>query len=79
MVVFYGGWVLFTKFQQITSISQWVLFAITIWTFLITIYLFYYGYMNNTLCYHSDKKISNYTHSLLHVISSFGHILIVLL
>ena len=78
-IAFYGGYLFFEKCKHITSRSQIILAIITLYTFLATIYLYYYGYMNNTYCYHEDRCIGNLYHSLLHVISSIGHNIIVIL
>jgi hypothetical protein len=78
-IAFYGGYVFFEKCKHITSTSQIFLAIITLYTFLATIYLYYYGYINNTYCYHQDKCIANLYHSLLHIIASVGHNIIVIL
>jgi hypothetical protein len=78
-IAFYGGYLFFEKCKHITSTSQIILAIITLYTFLATIYLYYYGYMNNTYCYHEDRCIGNLYHSLLHLIASVGHIIIVIL
>jgi hypothetical protein len=46
---------------------------IVITTFLLTIYLFYYGYLNKCYCY---GKYGNQYHSLLHILTSIGHLAI---
>lgn len=46
-------------------------------TFLITIYLYYYGYLYNKYCYHPDTITANLYHSFLHLISFVGHALII--
>jgi len=78
-IAFYGGYVFFEKCKHITSTSQIFLAIITVYTFLATIYLYYYGYMNNTYCYHEDICIGNLYHSLLHIIASVGHNIIIIL
>ena len=78
-IAFYGGYLFFEKCKHINSTSQIILAIITVYTFLATIYLYYYGYINNTYCYHPDKDIGNLYHSLLHAIASVGHNIIVIL
>ena len=78
-IAFYGAYVFFEKCKHITSTSQIILAIVTVYTFLATIYLYYYGYLNNIYCYHEDRCIGNLYHSLLHVISSIGHNIIVIL
>jgi hypothetical protein len=38
-----------------------------------------YSYYTNSYCYDVNKQIGNLYHSLLHIVSSLGHILVVLL
>jgi len=78
-IVFYGGYLFFEKCKHITRTSQIILAIIAIMTFLATIYLYYYGYLYDKYCYHPDKCIGNLYHSLLHVISSVGHNIIIIL
>ena len=78
-IAFYGGYLFFEKCKHITNTKQIFLAIITVYTFLATIYLYYYGYLHNTYCYHEDRCIGNLYHSLLHVISSIGHNIIVIL
>ena len=74
-VVLYGGWVLYNK----TTPDNIIEVLVIVTTFLLCIYLYYYGYYVNDYCYHPDKRIGDKYHSLLHVISSFGHHLITFL
>lgn len=79
-VVSYGGWLFYNKIMNNDfSHTHYILCIVIIKTFFATIYLFYYGYYFNKYCFSDDYMIANYYHSLLHVISSLGHILIVLL
>ena len=74
-VVLYGGWVLYNKITPDNIIEVFIIVN----TFLLCIYLYYYGYYVNDYCYHPDKRIGDKYHSLLHVISSLGHHLITFL
>lgn len=78
-IAFYGGYLFFEKCKHMTTTRQIILAIITVYTFLATIYLYYCGYINNTYCYHQDKCIGNLYHSLLHVIASVGHNIIIIL
>lgn len=78
-IAFYGGFIFFEKCKHITNTNQIILAIITVYTFLATIYLYYYGYLYNTYCYNEDTCIGDLYHSLLHVISSIGHTIIVIL
>ena len=73
-VVAYGG---YTLYQRLPDLSYaWI--ALIVSTFAATIYLFYYGYLTQTYCYDKRKTTQLNYHSLLHLISSLGHHLIVL-
>jgi hypothetical protein len=53
--------------------------TLIVFSFLVTNYLFYYGYITKKYCYHEDKKIADLWHSLLHINSSVGFNLLILL
>lgn len=76
LVVLYGGGIFFEKCKSDMDIF-YVLSIIA--TFLITIYLYYFGYICKKYCYCENKEIANIWHSGLHIISSIGHGLIVFL
>ena len=73
-VVFYGGYLLYYRLPEIHA--TWIVAIVS--TFVATVYLFYYGYLTKRYCYNKKKTIAANYHSLLHLISSFGHHLIVL-
>ena len=73
-VVGYGGYLLYQRLPELNLV--WIVTIVS--TFVVTVYLFYYGYMTNTYCYDKKKTTQLHYHSLLHLISSFGHHLIVL-
>jgi hypothetical protein len=73
-VVVYGGYLLYQRLHELDL--AWI--ALIVSTFAATIYLFYYGYLTETYCYDKRKTTQLNYHSLLHLISSFGHHLIVL-
>jgi hypothetical protein len=65
MVVLYGGiYFLMKKKRLIHSL-------IAIFTFFMTIFLFYYGYLTENYCY---GEYSDFYHSFLHILSSVGHL-----
>ena len=78
-VVFYGGYLLFEKCKKINNANQMILVIITVSTFLATIYLYCYGYLYNKYCFNEEKCTAKLYHSLLHIISSIGHNIIVIL
>lgn len=86
----YGLYLLYSKCKNITSSikknnfdydnrHKICLSMIIVFSFLVTNYLFYYGYLVKEYCYHKDKKIANLWHSLLHVNTSLGFNLLMLL
>uniref|UniRef100_A0A6C0BA44 Uncharacterized protein n=1 Tax=viral metagenome TaxID=1070528 RepID=A0A6C0BA44_9ZZZZ len=70
-VVFYGGYLLYNKSK--TDNQNQIYISLIVITFLLCIFLFFYGYYSNTYCYHPDKYIGNKYHCMLHLISSIGH------
>lgn len=71
-VVLYGGYILYHRSLSIIGTT------LIVSTFLLTVYLFYYGYLTQTYCYDKEYQTAKKYTSLLHLISSFGHHLIVL-
>jgi hypothetical protein len=80
-IVFYGGGLFAlkcrTKNPCFCNLCITMMTMITISTFLLTIYLYYYGFLHKKYCYHPDNTIANLYHSLLHLISFIGHSLII--
>jgi hypothetical protein len=71
-VIGYGGYVFYSK-----NISR-IFSSLIIGSFLTIMYLFYYGYKMSIYCYDPNENVSNGYHSLLHLISSIGHHLIIM-
>jgi hypothetical protein len=79
-IVLYGGYLFFHKFfNNKTSVKYWVFSFFIVSAFLLTLYLFIYGYITNSFCFYEDIKVANLYHSLLHIISSIGHNLIIMM
>ena len=77
-IVFYGGVMFAAKSIQCnTRFCSLYRIIIIITTFLLTIYLYYYGFLQKKYCYNPDEIIANLYHSLLHLISFIGHSLII--
>jgi hypothetical protein len=74
-VVLYGGYMLYKK--SITNNRFNYYFIIL--TFLSCGFLYIYGYLVDDYCYHPNKFIGDIYHGILHIISSFGHHLIIFL
>jgi len=61
----------------VISKSKWnLLSAVVISTFLLVLYLYYYGYLTNQYCYDPNIQLAYRWHSMVHYISSIGHHLI---
>ena len=71
-VIGYGGYVFCSK-----NISR-IFSCLIIGSFLTIMYLFYYGYTMSIYCYDPNENVSNGYHSLLHLISSIVHHLIIM-
>ena len=84
-IVFYGGYLFYKKLHELITLDnkftakQYILSAFILITFLSTIVLYYYGYLNTCLCFSDDPIQAYLFHSFMHCISSFGHCCIVLL
>jgi hypothetical protein len=79
-IVFYGGYLFYSKlFQSELTTKQCVLSAVIISTFLLTIFLYYYGYLHSCLCFSDDIQQANWFHSFMHCVSCAGHCCIVVL
>lgn len=75
LVVIYGAYLLF---QKMCAKHAFTCFMIIL-TFILTVYLYIYGFMNKTYCFSEDNGIAQTYHSILHLISSLGHHLIIIL
>jgi hypothetical protein len=75
LIVAYGSYNLNKKF----NINNIIFVVIIIITFLLTIFLYIYGYFTNQFCFNSQKCVGNKYHCLLHFITAFGHNLIIIM
>ena len=72
-IVCYGGYTFYNNLTPFTcNLNDKIMPVLIILTFLLTTYLYYYGYMYNKYCYCEDTDKANQWHSLLHIISSVG-------
>lgn len=80
-VVIYGFYLLYSKMikTKLNVVNCTIILFILI-TFLLAIYLFYYGMFTKSFCYDENKYIANVFHCLLHFVASLGnHLLIILI
>ena len=78
-VVVYGGNMLWNKYLVCDEFEYVIPTFIVVVAFAFCIFVYIYGYLQQNYCFHSQKCIADVYHSLLHLISSFGHHLIILL
>ena len=78
-VVLYGGHLLYLKCREVKYTIQILILVGSILTFLSTIYLFCVGYLLRMFCFCEDSERANQWHSYLHLLSSIGHCLILLI
>jgi hypothetical protein len=69
----------YVGYKFITKINKSKTSFFICFLFLLSLYLFFYGYYTNQYCYDVNKQIASLYHSLLHIIASLGHILVILL
>ena len=90
LVVGSGGYIFYKKSlkrsideadsaEGISHVFHILISAGVISTFILTLILYYYGYMYSVFCYDPREEIQDKYHSLLHYISSIGHHCILLL
>lgn len=79
LIIFYGGSIVYKKIKKCNCEDKYFTCFIIIFSFLFVIFLFNYGFMSNLYCYDDDTNIANLYHSYLHLLSSIGHICIILL
>jgi len=73
LIVVYGAITLYNK----THTNKFIFIITVIILFLLTNFLYIYGYFTKQLCFNNEICIGNNYHSLLHYLSSFGHHLII--
>jgi hypothetical protein len=94
-VVFYGGYVFYKKYKKNIeefndneknkdnkkniSIFEYIKYFVVIITFLLVIFLYYYGYVTNNYTFHPDDRTAQIYHCIMHFIASFGHAVIIIL
>jgi hypothetical protein len=74
MVVLYGGYLFLKKITRINLFFRLAIISL----FILTIILYHYGSITKSFSFDEDEYVANGYHSILHIISSFGHHLITL-
>ena len=84
-IIFYGGYKFYEHYANTTKTSQFndlkiiIKYILIVTTFLSVVYLYSYGYLTNNYVFHTEYNVSQLYHILMHVISSFGHHIIIAL
>ena len=73
-VIGYGTYLFYSKTLYIPTLISFFIIK----SFLLTAYLFFYGFFKKAYCFDEDKNIGELYHGLFHLISSCGHHLITL-
>ena len=73
-VIGYGTYLFYSKTLYIPTLISFLIIK----SFLLTAYLFFYGFFMKAYCFDEDKNIGELYHGLFHLISSCGHHLIAL-
>jgi hypothetical protein len=75
LIVSYGTYNVYTNFHVNKCINISIIFLL----FLLTMFLYIYGYLTKQFCFNKQLCIGNKYHSLLHCISSLAHHLIIIM
>jgi hypothetical protein len=78
-VILYGAYVFFYKLLYIKTWIEYTISFFILLSFIAVIYLYCYGSFVNAYCFHKNKKVGQMYHAILHLISSIGHALIIIL
>jgi len=78
LVVIYGGYIFYNN-VKFTTCYEIIMALVIVISFVLTGVFYSYGKCNNCLCWDTDLEVGRVYHSIVHCVSSFGHILIMLL
>jgi len=78
LVVIYGGYIFYNN-VRFTTCYEIIMTLVIVISFVLTGVFYSYGKCNNCLCWDPDLEVGRGYHSIVHCVSSFGHILIMLL
>jgi len=77
MIVLYGGYFFYKKCLNIQKPIEYFYAVIIVFTFLSTMFLYYYGFQCTHYCFSLDNDVAQFYHVLMHFVSSIGHHLII--
>lgn len=78
-VVLYGGYIFWEKCREPGDIEKLVHGVLIVYTFIVTIFLYYFGYLYKKYCFCENREVANIWHSFLHLVSCIGHGMIICL
>ena len=78
LIVIYGGYIFYNN-VRFTTCYEVIMALLIISSFLFMVVFYCYGKCTNCLCWDPDLEVGRGYHSVMHCVSSFGHILIMLL
>ena len=73
LIFLYGTYMLSQKVYNFESL------IIIISTFLFCIVVYIYGFLNQCFCFDECENVAKYSHALMHIIGSSGHLLLMCL
>jgi hypothetical protein len=79
-IIFYGGYKFYTNVITTNVISKNIIkYIFIVTTFISVVYLYLYGYLTSNYVFHPEYKMSQLYHVIMHLVSSFGHHIIIAL
>lgn len=76
-VVILGGNCFFSKYNDLSFNLSFTYSLCIMAAFILVVLLYFYGYLANQFCYDENKDFAYICHSILHVIGSIGHHMII--
>ena len=77
LIVFYSSYIFYNKL--LTNKINWFLNLLIATCFLLTVFLYSYGYCSKKYCFDKELCVRNKYHSFMHVVGSIGHNCIIFL
>jgi hypothetical protein len=67
----------FSKYFLVIFAEKLIIMICIYVTFILSIWLYIYGYITKQYCFHPEESIYLFYHGFMHLISSIGHHLII--
>jgi len=80
-IIFYGGYKFYinVKNQDQIYVKNIFKYIFIVTTFLSVVYLYLYGYLTGSYVFHYEYTTAQFYHVIMHLVSSFGHHIIIAL